>query len=71
MQSPSDEQRKKRAPENPTLDQEFQIMIPLKGGRFKMQKQELSQEFLKAIQDEYATRFCEALGLEPNNRNKT
>ena len=49
-------------------------MIPLKGGKNKngapMGPQSLDQDFLRAIQDEYATRFLEQMKIEPTAKNK-
>ena len=49
-------------------------MIHLKGGKDTdkegSQKKELSEEFLKAIQDEYATRYLEHMNINPTKTRK-
>lgn len=52
---------------------EFEIVIPLKIDKtsfgFKV-PQVLDSDFLKAIQDEYATRYLEHMKIDPTEGNK-
>ena len=59
-----------------TLQDDFCITIPLSGGEKDIGPNgqsggALSQDFLRALQDEYATRFLEFMNIEPNQKNKT
>ena len=64
----------KQSQQDPVDDQNLCITIPLKGGVPPQQpgKQDLlSQDFLRAIQDEYATRYLELMKIVPSQKNKT
>lgn len=50
-------------------EQNLCITIPLKGGG-QAQAYLLSQDFLRAIQDEYATRYLELMKIVPSTKNK-
>jgi NADH:ubiquinone oxidoreductase subunit len=48
-------------------------VIPLKIGKKSFgipTKQKVDQDFVKAIQDEYATRYLELMKIEPTQNNK-
>ncbi len=47
--------------------EELVISIPLKGSQ-NGKPQELNEEFIKVIEYEYAVRYLEVMGIEPNNR---
>lgn len=56
-------------------DQDLCIIINLKGGEKNIGPNgqpgtALTQEFIKALQDEYATRFLDILKIEPTSNNK-
>jgi len=57
------------------FNEEFCITIPLKGGEKNIGPNgqpgaALNSEFLRAIQDEYATRYLESMQIQPTSRNK-
>lgn len=51
-------------------EEEICIPIQLKAGKVPA-PEKLDANFLRSIQDEYASRFLEMMNVEPNARNKT
>ena len=72
MEKANREQLKEKQKEKMT---QLCITIPLKGGTKNVGPlgqpgQALSQDFIRAIQDEYATRYLEIMNIQPTARNK-
>jgi hypothetical protein len=62
-------QKKNKAPKKsrlkfPDMNDDVVITIPLKGGKFK--QSELTDDFVKVIEYEYAVKYLEHMGVEPS-----